>query len=350
MKKFGHGYHLSKKWFSKSYLAHCTDTFGFMFPFIARRRGKTISYTPANRSRLEDLGTQMGSKPNTADTSIPAGYTYLGQFIDHDITLDPFSDINKDHSAREVEELNNFRTPLLDLDSVYGNGPSVDPFLYVNNSGDPQEDGIKLLIGSNLSPSNGPGGPRNSNGNHIVRSDFDVPRTSNNTAIIGDPRNNENLFVSQIHHSFLKFHNKVVDSLKGSVPDQELFDRSRQIVVDHYQWIVLHDFLKRIALSTEVDKSINRQRFFRRRPFVMPVEFSVAAYRFGHSLVRQEYDFNDNFNSVNGTNGFMKAFEFIRQPHLPVRTNWVVDLNRFFDTGNSPTLNLTKAFDTALKL
>ena len=108
-KKFGHGYFLSKKWFSKSYLAHCTDTFGYMFPRLARRRKKVIKYTSANRSLLEQLGSEMGSKPNTADTSIPAGYTYLGQFIDHDITLDPFSNIDKAYKPDEVELLNNFR-------------------------------------------------------------------------------------------------------------------------------------------------------------------------------------------------------------------------------------------------
>lgn len=347
MAKFGHGYRLKKKWFSNSYLAHCTDTFGFMFPRIARKNKKKLPYATATINNLKMLGNEMGSKPNVNDTTIPAGYTYLGQFIDHDITLDPFSDINTASTPKEVEQLNNFRTPKLDLDSVYGNGPSVDPFLYVNNTGDPQEDGVKLLIGTNL-PS-GPGGPRDpGSGTHISRTDFDVPRTSNQTAIIGDPRNNENLFVSQIHHAFLKFHNAVVDSLKGNVPDEELFSEARSIVVNHYQWIVLHDFLKRVALSSEVDDAIANQNFFRRDPFRMPVEFSVAAYRFGHSLVRPFYDFNDNFNSTTGTNDFMKAFEFVRVPHLPVRTNWVVDLNRFFDTGVFPSINFTKSFGTAL--
>lgn len=348
MKKYGHGRKMSRRWMSKSYLAKCNDKFGYMFPGIARNKKKTIKYNPSNRTLLEQLGNEMGSQLNSSDTSIPAGYTYLGQFIDHDITLDPFSDIDKAHRPHEVEKLANFRTPSLDLDSLYGGGPSIDPHLYVNNSNDPQEDGVKLLIGRNFTPSNGAGGPRNSNGNHIVRSDFDVPRTSNNTAIIGDPRNNENLFISQLHHAFLKFHNSVVDSLKGVVSDDKLFEMSREKVIHHYQWIVVNDFLKRICIPSEVDASLNRQRFFRRRPFRMPVEFSVAAYRFGHSLVREEYDFNDNFNSNTGGNDFFKAFQFVRPPHLPVRTNWVVDLNRFFDTGNSPSLNVTKAFDVAL--
>ncbi|WP_350292166.1 heme peroxidase family protein [uncultured Croceitalea sp.] len=346
MKKFGHGYSISKKWFSRNYLAHCTDTFGFMFPGLARKKQKIIKYSPSNRTLLEALGQEMGTKPNTNEIDIPAGYTYLGQFIDHDITLDPFSNIDRHQKPNEVEKLNNFRTPTLDLDSVYGNGPSVDPYLYVNNSGDSQEDGIKLLLGTNTNK--GPGGPRDGSGSHIVRTDFDVPRTSNQTAIIGDPRNNENLFVSQIHHAFLKFHNKVVDRLKGTIPDEKLFETARKNVVNHYQWIVVHDFLKRILLPDELKKALKKQRYFRRRPFSMPVEFSVAAYRFGHSLVREEYDFNDNFNSVNGVNNFMRAFQFIRVPHLPVESTWVVDLNRFFDTGNSPTLNKAMAFDTAM--
>ena len=342
MDNIGHGNTISQIGCSSAFINGAQSTFGHMFPFIAQDPNRTIEYTSANRGLLEQLGQVIGTKSRPVNSVLPAGYTYLGQFIDHDITLDPFSDINVPHDTDQVKEIKNFRIPCLDLDSIYGHGPRVSPYLYVNNSGDPQEDGIKLLLGINTPT--GPGGPRNSSGQHIIRNDFDVPRTSNSTAIIGDPRNNENLFVSQLHHAFLKFHNKVVDHFKGTVPNDELFEKSRMSVVLHYQWIVLHDFLKRIAIPAQVDASINNQRFFNQNPFRMPVEFSAAAFRFGHTLVREEYDFNDNF--VNSD--FMNAFIFIQGSNTPVLSNWVVDMNRFFDTGNSPTLNIARAFDTAL--
>lgn len=343
MRKFGHGYRISRKWYSRSYLKHCTDKFGFMFPGLARRSKKVLPFSAATLTALDNLGQEIGSKLNTNDSNIPAGYTYLGQFIDHDITLDPFSNIDVAHTAREVEQLNNFRTPGLDLDSLYGRGPSVDPYLYVMNSGDPQEDGVKLLLGSN-SPT-GNGGPRTPSGRNVVPTNFDLPRTTSQTAIIGDPRNNENLIISQLHHAFLKFHNSVVDHLKGNIPDNELFDTARRKVIDHYQWIVIHDFLKRVADPNEVDASLQNQRFFRRRPFRMPVEFAVGAYRFGHSMVRESYELNDSsFNPAS----MMQVFEFAAVPRLPVFSNWALDFNRFFDTGSTLPVNLAKAFDTAL--
>src|SRR5437763_10303698 len=119
------------------------------------------------------------AEPEDENPTVTAGYTYLGQFIDHDITFDPVSVLT---AANDPDALTDFRTPRLDLDSVYGRGPDDVPFLY-----DP--DGVHLLIGRN------------------AEGDDDLPRNSNGRALLGDPRNDDNLIVSQLTQGFLKYHN-----------------------------------------------------------------------------------------------------------------------------------------------
>ena len=220
--------------------------------------------------------TEDGAGRDNPD--IPAGYTYLGQFVDHDLTFDPASSLDKQN---DPDALTNFRSPRFDLDSVYGRGPVDDPFLYDKESG-----GVKLLIG------------------HHDRED-DLPRNNQDTALIGDPRNDENIFVSQLQLTMLKFHNKVVDAVVKN-PDwrrgsETVFETAQRVVRWHYQWLVVHDFLKRIVgaemLASVLDESgvypevVRRFYKWRNEPF-MPVEFSVAAYRFGHSMIRGRYSLN----------------------------------------------------------
>jgi len=351
--KFSHGRGLSKPLFSMSFLKNCRDFYCYMFPDCTTK-DKTLPINETNRTFLNRLGELMAknelSMPKQ-ESKIPAGYTYFGQFVDHDITFEPFSDINSDKFL-DPQETQNFRTPCLDLDNLYGGGPAVTPFLYDHG---PFGMGMKFLIGTNRNV--GSGGPRNRDRSTGIPSDFDVPRTPDKTAIIGDPRNDENLFVSQLHHAFLKFHNNVLEHEQSKDPNRDrgtLFNTTRMSVTHHYQWIVVHDFLKRI-IPTKVWKDVFEKEnllFFKRNsknsnPFRLPVEFTVAAYRFGHSMVRDAYDFNDNFNDTVGNNDFLKAFIFISRDNLPVFSNWVVDFNRFFDTGiNNGKVNKAMKIDT----
>jgi hypothetical protein len=206
-----------------------------------------------------------GGNPGLGDTTqnnprIRAGYTFLGQFIDHDITLDVTSSLEQENDPDAVE---NFRTPALELDSVYGLGPALQPYLY------DRERSFRFLLGDE--------------GN-------DLPRNSQGCALIGDLRNDENLIISQLHLLFLKFHNKVFDNHTNSnLPLDKRFAEAQRIVRWHYQWIVVHEFLPRI-LGTNTTARLFRDKplQFPGRPF-MPLEFSVAAYRFGHSQVRPGY-------------------------------------------------------------
>lgn len=208
--------------------------------------------------------------------AIPAGYTYFGQFIDHDLTFDPNSSLQK---LNDPDATENFRTPRLDLDSLYGSGPDAQPYLY-----DDDESAIKFIVN------------RDRRG--------DLTRNINGRAIIGDPRNDENNIVSQLQVIFLNFHNKVIDQLGIDRPDlknkpHEKFLLAQRIVRWHYQYAVVHDYLPKIIGEKlwEKIKGSSKPHLSFYQPkggkAYIPVEFSVAAFRFGHSQVRPSYALND---------------------------------------------------------
>lgn len=323
----------------------CANKFGYMSPPAVRDATK-LPFTPAAQVLLEKLGGLMGDsgRETGADSPIPAGFTYLGQFVDHDITLDVSSSLDVETDANTVH---NMRTPALDLDSVYGDGPALEPYLYAfPTSGNPTA--IKLQLGENSSSgAGGPGGSAGAGG-MVVHRDFDVPRmnTPAHTAIIGDPRNDENLIIVQLQQTFLRFHNAVVDFLVVGGFSGDIFVEARRLVTHHYQFAVVNDFLKRrICGAAAVDSALADVHAPVGSPFRMPVEFSVAAYRFGHSMIRDRYWVN--FNFPNASLG--QVFEFNRPPRLPVLSNWVVDFNAFFDTGIAvPVHNKARKIDSVM--
>jgi hypothetical protein len=251
---------------------------------------------------LKALGAAMVDQPNDAEdanSSVPPIYTYWGQFVDHDLTAN--TDRDDDISITDVplqplqpekvlRKLRNLREPQLNLDSVYGNGPA--------SSGQP--DQVPYEAGKRLRIDALADGPPEELPGH------DLPRVAQK-AQIGDRRNDENLVVAQLHLAFLKFHNAVLDwcaAHPGSeVAGNGSFERARQLVEWHYQWITVHDFLKTLAdedvvtglLDNSITPGLPLQQDTPASEVFMPLEFSVAAYRFGHSMVRAEYDWNSNF-------------------------------------------------------
>jgi Animal haem peroxidase len=247
--------------------------------------------------------TLSANNPNNGTHT--AGTTFMGQFIDHDITFDLTSRLGQ---ATDPALSPNFRTPGLDLDSVYGGGPHANPELYEIMHGRRSERGIKFKVES--------GGAFE-----------DLPRQGN-TAIIPDPRNDENLVIAGLHAAFLLFHNNVVDLLTKSpghltddngvtqvagrsrpVPSsQELFGKARRLLTWHYQWMVVHEFLPLFVGQALVDDILkNGRKFYRPEVAQIPVEFMGAAYRFGHSMVRPSY--RANFTSLNGEPFFGFIFD-----------------------------------------
>ena len=255
---------------------------------------------------------------SSPDSDIPAGYTFFAQFVDHDITLDTGTQLHgRPLAGEEIDSRPNLRSASLDLDCVYAFGPEASPFLY-----DHSQPG-RLLVGSTV------GGVENPN---------DVPRSSEGRALIGDPRNDENLFVSQLQLLFLRFHNR---RLVGRG-----FEEAQRDVRFHYQWIVLYDFLKRVCHPEVYEFALPKIEMSAREhnpdnrdyPFCsilddcgricMPVEFSGAAYRFGHTLVRSQYPVNADhpvielFDERFGTLGFGQV-----PPSLTVDWRFLLDVD-----------------------
>ena len=348
-----HGVKLELSWFPfPKVTSPCADKFGYMSS-AATRTATKLPFNVATQALLGQLGNLMGDpgrdpnigSNNPADagvSSIPAGFTYFGQFVDHDVTFDVSSSINV---ATDANTINNMRSPALDLDSVYGSGPGLDPFLYVFPSVGPST-AIKFQTGTNTNT--GPGGPSSTGapGGMVAQSRWDVPRIlGTNTAVIGDPRNDENLIIVQFQHAMLRFHNAVVDLLLAAAFAGDIFAEAKRIVTHHYQWAVVNDFLKRICGAAAVTSAMASVVAPVGSAFRMPVEFAVAAYRFGHSMIRDRYWVNFNFTSA--TLG--QVFEFNRNPRLPVFSSWVVDFNAFFDTGVPvPVHNKARRIDSVL--
>jgi hypothetical protein len=215
------------------------------------------------------------AEPEDENAAISAGYTYLGQFIDHDLTFDPAAISERVLDPRaEVD----FRTPRFDLDSLYGKGPDDEPYLYRH----PLYETFHL--GAEKAP---PG---------LGKHRPDLVRNADGRAIIGDPRNNENKLVSQVHALMLAFHNAVWTTV--AEPGNR-FHVVRRTVRWHYQWLVVHDFLKKILDPTVWDRYFAHGkpalRFYKSNPHTgpfIPIEFAVAAYRIGHSMVRPSYSLN----------------------------------------------------------
>jgi hypothetical protein len=127
---------------------------------------------------------------------------------------------------------------------------------------------------------------------------------SNNQAIIGDPRNDENLIISGLQAAFLLFHNRAVDlvrreSRRASV---DAFAEARRLTTWHYHWLILHEFLPLFVGQSIVNDILSRGRRFytvKLGEAFIPVEFQGAAYRFGHSMVRPSYRANLEGDSGN---------------------------------------------------
>jgi len=227
-----------------------------------------------------------GTTPPTPSTEM-SGYVYWGQFVDHDMTLDltPLADAGRIPPEGRL----NHRSPFFDLDSLYGDGPLNTPCLYELPT--PPGVGGPLPLGNErflLGPT------------HSGKL-LDVPRTKAGRPPLGDSRNEENLVLAQFHVLMLQFHNKVMDALEaGHGPDVGLagapaFTQARRIVTWHYQYLVLNELLGKFlypGILEEVRASYRRQLARTSNPFLIPIEFALAAYRFGHSMIRNDYNLN----------------------------------------------------------
>jgi len=256
-----------------------------------------------------------------ANLRIPAGFAVLGQFIAHDISAD--RSLLAHHAV--AGQLTNFRSPRLDLEALYGDGPVGNPFLY--DADDPD----KLLLGLNA-----------------LGDPDDLPRNRQGIALVGDPRNDVHLLVSQLHVAFLKLHNAFVDRLReGGMPDSEVFDWARRLVRWHYEWVVVHEYLP-LCCGEDVVSDVleNGRRYYEPGERAeIPVEFSDAAFRFGHSQITPTYTLNDSSGEVAI---FPDCLGF-----RPVPPERVLDWSWFFDVpgaahGPQPSRKISASLTHAL--
>ena len=291
-------------------------------PFV-RLFPQLPSFTEPSDQQLADLA-QSQEDPNLAagnNVGVPAGFTYFGQFIDHDLTLDttalPATDV-------DPTTLNNNRTPRFDLDSVYAGGPSKSPQLYA-------ADGKHFLVQE-----------PNSLGAR------DLPRNPDGSAVLVEKRNDENQIIAQLHLAALKFHNRLID-------EGHSFASAQRLTQWHYQWVVMHDYLPHVAGQDLVDRLKQPLELFRHRGYKppsgltppTPIEFSVALFRYGHSQVRRSY-------ALQQGGPFFQVFSFTL-PDLrggrPLESNRQIDWRMFFDVDGGATpagQNVSRKLDTLI--
>ncbi|TFL19879.1 peroxidase family protein [Jannaschia formosa] len=262
-------------------------------PPLAQTLGRLL---PANPVQQQNIGHQgvvdalhalaetMRATENL-DGTADAGMTFFGQFVDHDVTLDATSALG---TRIDPATILNIRTPGLDLDCVYGSGPEASPHLY---GGGAQHH--MLVFGRQENP-------------------LDLARTCAGTALIGDPRNDENILIAQVQGLFIELHNILMTkAMEGGVeagdiracahdglPDKvwrdhvpprlTTFEEVRRFIRLHYQWIVWNELLPAFVDRACLDDAMQRD-IFGADAAVMPVEFTGACYRFGHATTQFEY-------------------------------------------------------------
>lgn len=251
---------------------------------LARKGGPMDALDPTVTITNPLGGNDADRNPNNDNPEMTVGFTFLDQFLDHDITFDPAA-------LKDPPESPNLRTPFFDLDSVYGRGPDLDRELYDRASELDRPAAARFLID--------------------YEATRDLPRTSQQRAIIGDPRNDENVIISQLQLAFLKFHNRVTDRVEveltaaatkaGTAPPKsgDVFAEAQKRVRWHYQWIIVHQFLT-ATLDKDVYEQVQKDGPTLFPPTAapkIPREFQVAAYRFGHSQIRPGYKVNVGFGA-----------------------------------------------------
>ena len=319
---------------AQPFIAPESTRFGYLFPELQVDPNNLLPTSPQTVADLKTLGATMrepGNQP-ALDSAIPSAYTYFGQFVDHDITLMKMPRVNfgdpnlTPWTPAEIATIKNIRTPTLDLDSVYGEAPLVDD--------------NRMLVGPvTLSGGRPPG---------KIGDDFDLPRTGrakgeckepshDRAARIGDRRNEETTTIAQLHVAFLRAHNAIVAGGYN-------YCRARSLLRQYYQMVIAHDFLKRVADPAIVDNMLAKPWPVYDPPenkVFMPLEFSGAVFRFGHSMVRFAYDFNVNFPPPLAS--LLRLFDVLgRYRTLPER--WIIEWEKFVEGGT----NKARQIDTQL--
>jgi hypothetical protein len=319
--------------------------FGHLFPDLAKDDASLLPRSSVTLDNLARLGDAMVETTQTtgAVSKIPSAYTYFGQFLDHDITFTKVPKTPRDLTdscmlgdsllvpwdATFIEQnVKNKRARILELDSVYGGKPPMD--------GDKlfELGRVTRVVGGGLPPD---------------RDEFqDVPRgnphsdaAEDRVAQIGDRRNDQSVLISQLHVAFLRAHNEIVRRKQCS------FDEARDLLRQHYHWIIVNDYLKQVTAAGTVEAVLADPAPLyppEEREFFLPLEFTAAAFRFGHSMIRSFYYLNGTFPSLDLAELFtLRALK----KHSTLPEDAVILWRPFLGGGFSQT-NLSRLIDTRL--
>ncbi|MEO1623969.1 MAG: heme peroxidase family protein [Bacteroidota bacterium] len=340
--------------------------FGYIFDYLCHNDAcklplKPVTPHPRGGNNivpyLKDLGQAMADPTVPLDESLdsetPAFFTYLGQFIDHDITARTDRDIDgtvfriepADHLTplapeTVLDKLKNGRRPNLDLDSVFGDGPSFSPESYRTEAyelyvDDNKSDSLKMKL------------------NRPRRSYIDLPRIPgrDGRALIADHRNDENVMISQLHAAFIAFYNRVYDDLE--LPsEQAKYSRARQLTTWAYQYGIIHDYLPRVCDPLVVaDILVNGPLYFGQfTNTIMPLEFSVAGFRFGHSMIRPSYTINGTTRSITELLGLSGGRNELltSDPLRELKEENVIKWSEFIKINKKPEPQMARKIDTKI--
>lgn len=350
----------------------------FLLPSTALGPQNRLAETDpaAMRVALQALGDAMGQEGELRAGPIPAAYTYFGQFLAHDILRikeraaggdDPIkSDFDPLPLAEASRALSNTRRAVLDLSSVYGDGPSFPGEIPSEAQALGLYDGARLRTSMvTIAPGAEPVPPLGLQTPDLLRQ-ADAGTLAGappSTAVIADERNDENLILAQLHLAFVLFHNRIVDRIEEAQPGlapRLQFAAASRLARRHYQWLVVNDWLKRICDPAVVDAVLadGASTYVRRQAEIggahafLPLEFTAAAFRFAHSMVRARYDWNANFANarfdqlfqVTGPQGFSGALAGAKT--LP--SSWVADWSRLADPETARTGGMSRPIDIYL--
>jgi len=286
-------------------------SYGRMFPGVPSFQAEEQFLHALGRAGgICDCG-DVGDSPDSLGDAA-AGWPIFGQFVAHDITADR----SILRSQTNTAELRNARSPQLNLECLYGDGPTGHPFLYQ------RDDPAKFLLGSDGA---------------------DVQRNAEGIAIIGDPRNDSHMLISQLHLAMLKAHNMFVDDARlNGTPADYVFEAAARQLRWHHQAIILHEFLPALVGQTLADQVLKEgPRWFRPNHGVfIPLEFADAAYRYGHSQIRHRYQLNLQTDPVPL---FPDLLGF-----RPVPRERAIDWKLFFDAPGTTAAQRCKKIDGKL--
>jgi hypothetical protein len=317
---------------------------------LSRRMDAQISW-PAH----DDPAFERWENPG-----LPSGYTYLLQFIAHDLvqTAIPLS-----VTGRLGAESANARRAPLRLETLFGSGPVSCPFIYAQDT--PNDDRRTKLRLGRMRPQNRdvePGCPfrdiARAPAENVTGVDRGIPgtRVARTEALVADPRNDDHAIMSQLTALFSQTHNGLVDMVRAGEPPvapnahlgaaYKRFLCARDGLTAIYHNVIRKDLMRRLlhpaihaAYSGAAPDFIERPEELGTRStaadgeWQIPLEFSHGAFRFGHAMVRHEYVINDL--STHDLVNTLEKTSANDPVNMPLDSTWIVRWSRFFEIAGS---------------